>query len=1003
MKKLFLMLCALLMVAVVSAQTRTVSGTVVAAADNEPLVGATVVPVGGGSGTATDIDGKFHITVPGSVKEVKVSYVGMKTVTVPLANGMVVKLEVSDNRLDEVVVTGYGSGKKLGSLVGSVSVVNEEVFENTPSATFVDALQGQVSGLNIFSASGEPSSVPSSIRIRGVNSIEAGVTPLFILDGAPVSSSIFTTMNPSDIESVTVLKDAASVAIYGSRAANGVIVITSKKGKFGQKAKVTVRANYGFSQMVEDKIDMMNAKQYVQFRDMIGSLTGTNTVPASIRTLVEDYGVSTDWRKEMFDDNAPTYSVEAAVQGGSDNLSFYISLNHYNQEGIIAQSGMNRTSLRANLEAKVNDWFRVGFASNFGYSKYETNYFSDASSMRNNWNQPMAFARWMFPYQPTRYYDIDDNGDILWGDKADYMWIKGVFNPHWLASTRNFYKNKVTANVALNEVITPIKGLNLRAQQAVDAFDYRLDMSQVPQEDFITPMGTKAPASSLTGWNQQSFQRYYAFTYTNTAEYRFSVNDVHNISALLGQESIITKSNQFGLETTGQTDPRQLQLTNGTKVALADVSQSIEESVFNSFFATASYDYDGKYFVDATFRRDGSSKFAPDHRWANFWSAGVMWNAKAESFLQPYKWLDDLKLSLSYGTTGNSSIDNYMFYGLVNSGSTTYNGGGTLGIAQAPNYDLTWETVKSFDLGLQFGLFNRLNFDVDFYHKETVDMLMDIPYSFTTGFSSGYGNIGSMTNTGVDFDLQADIFKNRDWYVGARVNFNYNKNEITELFNGKQEYTLANYGMQLAVGHPYGELFYVPYLGVDPRDGKQLWLDINGNPTKEFNEERDARLLGKSYYAPWSGGWGIDVRWKDLSLRMDWAWAADKYMLNNELIFIQNSANGLSMNQTVKMLDMWMQPGDITDIPAYGEAIQFDSRFVEDASYMRMKNITLQYNLPKSLLKKIDLSNVAFHFTGRNLLTFTGYTGYDPEPERNLVLNAYPNTRQYEFGVEVTF
>lgn len=998
------MLCGLLMVAVVSAQTRTVSGTVVSAADNEPLIGATVVPVGGGSGTATDIDGKFHITVPGSVKEVKVSYVGMKTVTVPLTNGMVVKLEVSDNRLDEVVVTGYGTGKKLGSLVGSVSVVGDEVFENTPSATFVDALQGQVSGLNIFSSSGEPSAVPSTIRIRGVNSIEAGITPLFILDGAPVSSNIFTTMNPTDIESVTVLKDAASVAIYGSRAANGVIVITSKKGKFGQKARVTVRANYGFSQMVPDKIDMMNAKQYVQFRDMIGSITGTNTVSPTIRALVDDYGVSTDWRKEMFDSDAPTYSVEAAVQGGSETLSYYISLNHYDQEGIITQSGMNRTSLRANLEAKVNDWFRVSFNSNFGYSKWESNYFSDSSSLRNNWNQPMAFARWMFPYQPARYYDFDENDNIIWGDKADYMWIKGVvFNPHWLASTRNFYKNKVTANVALNETLTPIKGLTLRAQQAVDAYDYRMDYAQVPQDDFVTPMGVKAPASSLTGWNQQSFQRYYAFTYTNTAEYRFSVNDIHNISALLGQESIITKSNQFGVETDGQTDPRQLLLTNGTTVKMADISQHIEESVFNSFFATASYDYDGKYFVDATFRRDGSSKFAPDHRWANFWSAGVMWNAKGESFLQPVNWLDDLKLSFSYGTTGNSSIDNYMYYGLVGSGSNPYNGQGTLGISQAPNYNLTWETVKSLDLGLKFGLFNHLKFDVDFYHKKTVDMLMDIPYSATTGFTSGYGNIGSMTNTGIDFDLQADIFKNRDWYVGARVNFNYNKNEIKELFNGKQEYTLANYGMQLAVGHPYGELFYVPFMGVDPRDGKQMWLDIDGNLTKEFNEERDARLLGKSYYAPWSGGWGIDVRWKDLSLRCDWAWAADKYMLNNELIFIQNSANGLSMNQTTEMLNMWMKPGDVTDIPAYGEAIQFDSRFVEDASYMRLKNLTLQYNLPKAILNKIALSNVAFHFTGRNLLTFTGYTGYDPEPERNLVLNAYPNTRQYEFGIEVTF
>ena len=997
MKKFILLLFALLTVVSVSAQSRSIRGTVMSAADGEPLVGATVVPVGGGSGTATDLDGKFHLTVSNKVSQLTVSYIGMKPVTVPVQDNMTIRLEVSDTHLDEVVVTGYGTGKKLGSLVGSVSVVGEKVFENTPSSNFVDALQGQVSGLSIFSSSGEPSAVPNSIRIRGVNSIEAGNTPLFILDGAPVSSSIFTTLNPSDIESVTVLKDAASVAIYGSRAANGVIVITSKKGKYGEKAKVTLRANYGFSSMVEDKIDMMDSKQYIQFRDLINQ-----PVSNSVRELVDNYGISTDWRDVIFDNSAPTYSVEAAITGGGDNLSYYISLNHYDQEGIIAQSGMRRTSLRANLNAKVNDWFRIGFASNLGFSRWESNYFSD-NSMNNNWNNPMAMSRWMFPYQSDRYYEIDDNGQIHFGDKAQYLWTLGAFTPEYLASTRDFYRSRLTGNIVLNQTINPIQGLNIRAQQAVDAYDSRVNMIQKPQKDFITPMGHKAPASSLTGFNNQGFTRYYSFTYTNTAEYHFTVEDKHNITALLGQESIISKTNGFGVRTNGQTDQRLLMLTNGTTVAMSNISQSIIESTFNSFFFTGSYDFDNRYFFDITFRRDGSSKFAPDHRWSNFWSTGVMWNAKAEKFLQPYTWLDDLKVSLSYGTTGNSSIDDYMFYGVVGQGTNPYNGGATLGISQAPNYDLTWETVKAFDLGLKFGLFNRLNFDVDFYHKETCDMLMDIPYSFTTGFASGYGNIGSMKNVGVDVEFQADIFKNRDWYVGARVNFNYNKNEITELFNGQTEYTLANYGMQLAVGHPYGELYYVPYAGVDPRDGKQMWWDKDGNLTKVFNEERDSRLLGKGLYSPWTGGWGLDLRWKDISVRCDWAWAADKYMINNELFFVRNANMGTSNNQMVDMLNIWTKPGDITDIPAFGEEIEFDDRMVEDASYMRMKNLTVQYNLPRKLLNKIALQNVAFHFTGRNLLTFTGFTGYDPEPERNLVMNLYPNTRQYEFGLEVTF
>ena len=683
MKKFILLLFALLTVVSVSAQSRSIRGTVVSAADGEPLVGATVVPVGGGSGTATDLDGKFHLTVSNKVSQLTVSYIGMKPVTVPVQDNMTIRLEVSDTHLDEVVVTGYGTGKKLGSLVGSVSVVGEKVFENTPSSNFVDALQGQVSGLSIFSSSGEPSAVPNSIRIRGVNSIEAGNTPLFILDGAPVSSSIFTTLNPSDIESVTVLKDAASVAICGSRAANGVIVITSKKGKYGEKAKVTLRANYGFSSMVEDKIDMMDSKQYIQFRDLINQ-----PVSNSVRELVDNYGISTNWRDVIFDNSAPTYSVEAAITGGGDNLSYYISLNHYDQEGIIAQSGMRRTSLRANLNAKVNDWFRIGFASNLGFSRWESNYFSD-NSMNNNWNNPMAMSRWMFPYQSDRYYEIDDNGQIHFGDKAQYLWTLGAFTPEYLASTRDFYRSRLTGNIVLNQTINPIQGLNIRAQQAVDAYDSRVNMIQKPQKDFITPMGHKAPASSLTGFNNQGFTRYYSFTYTNTAEYHFTVEDKHNITALLGQESIISKTNGFGVRTNGQTDQRLLMLTNGTTVAMSNISQSIIESTFNSFFFTGSYDFDNRYFFDITFRRDGSSKFAPDHRWSNFWSTGVMWNAKAEKFLQPYTWLDDLKVSLSYGTTGNSSIDDYMFYGVVGQGKNPYNGGATLGISQAPNYDLT--------------------------------------------------------------------------------------------------------------------------------------------------------------------------------------------------------------------------------------------------------------------------------------------------------------------------
>lgn len=1001
MKKLFLFLTAVFCLAMSAYAQRTVTGTVVDAETDEPLVAATVLPIGGGTGTITDIDGNFSLNLPGSVKEIKFSYVGYATQTVAVSDKMNIAL-VPDNKLETVVVTGYGSGKKLGSVVGAVSVVGEEQFQNVPTATFVDALQGQVSGLSIYSASGDPSSIDNDIRLRGVNSITAGNTPLFILDGAPVSQNVFTTLNPSDIESVTVLKDAASVAIYGSRAANGVIVITSKKGKFGEKAKVSLRASYGWSQIASDNVDMMSAKQYVEYRDKIGQ-----PVSAEARQAAFDYGINTDWMDEVFDSHAPTYSLEGVVQGGSETMSYYLSLNHYDAEGIMPQSAMRRESLRLNLSARVAPWLRIGFQSNFGYTKYETNNESNSAygnSTPSIYN-PMMFARFAMPYDSPYYYTIGDDGRPVFGDRAEYLHFTDALTPQAVAKNRSVWSNRVTANMTLSEMITPINGLVIRAQQNVDAYDSRIDNKVYPTENFTTPMGDYYNwDGDNTGFAQQAFTRYYAFTYTNTAEYSFSVNDVHNITALVGQESIVAKSNAFGASASGYTDPRLMLLgTTGTSASYSNLSESVAQQTFNSFFFNASYDFDNKYFVEGTFRRDGSSKFAPGHRWSSFWSVGGKWNMKAESFLQPVTWLDDLQFHISYGTTGNSSIDNYMYFGTVEPTGGSYMGGAGLVIGNPANSDLTWETVKSFDVGFNFGFLNIFSGEIDFYHKKTCDMLMTIPWSYTTGYSAGFGNIGSMKNVGVDINLQADIIKTRDWYWALRANFNYNNNEITELFNGQDTFTVPNTGIQYAVGHSAGEHYTVLWAGVDPRDGQTMWYDKDGNLTKTYNEERDAVLTGKSAFAPYSGGFGTDLRWKNLSLRVDFAWAAKKYLINNDRAYIENNTNATQFNQMTSMMDVWTTPGQVTDIPKVGVPFQFDSHVIEDASFCRLKNLTFQYALPRNVLNKMRLENLSFHFTGRNLLTFTGFSGVDPEPESNLVRFYYPNTRQYEFGFDVTF
>ncbi|MDE6336130.1 MAG: TonB-dependent receptor [Muribaculaceae bacterium] len=1000
MRKLFSILMALMaFTCSIAAQNRTYHGIVVDADTKEPLIGVSILPLGGGVGTATDVDGKFTLTVPASVKQIKVTYVGMTPVTVNLADNMTVELKSETESLDDLVVMGYGSAKKAGSIVGSVSVVGSAQLENIPTATFIDALQGQVPGLNINSNSGDPSAT-QSVRIRGVNSLNAGITPLYVLDGAPIDETLFTNLNPNDIQNITILKDASAVAIYGSRAANGVIVITSKKGNLGEKPKVTLRANVGWSQMVEDGITMMNSDQYVHFRDLIGRPAPAGAVEAATK-----FGINTDWRKEMFNSSAPTYSLDGTVSGGGEKSQYYFSVNHYDQKGIITASGLRRETIRASIFSNATDWLRLGLQTNLGYTKWESN--SQISSDGIYLSNPMVFARAAMPYDSPRYYTIGSDGMPVYGDKAMWMHYTGTYNPYFITSFRDQNRTKVNANIVLSEQISPIPGLILKAQQALDAYDYRSDNVSLPYETIRTPMGDQLgqqPVGEVnTGWNSQGFERYVNFTYTNTAEYNFQIKDVNNFTILLGQESIITRDRSFGVGAEGLTDRKLTLLTNATTVSLANLSQSKVNTTFNSYFIKATYDYANRYFIEGTFRRDGSSKFTPRHRYANFFSTGAMWNAKNEKFLEDVDWLNEFQLRVSYGSTGNSSIEDYLYYGAVGEGSIYGpNNSASLGVSNPKNYDLTWETVYSFDVGTHFKIFDRATAEIDFYKKTTKNMLMGIPWSYTTGFSGGWSNVGSMTNTGVDVNASVDLIRNRDFYWGVRANFNYNKNKITELFNGRDRYVLEGYGYCYQIGHDAGEFYGVPYLGVDPLDGKQVWLDINDNPTKVFNEEADGRLLGKSYFAPWNGGFGTSLSWKGFGLSADFNWSAEKYMMNNDLYFLQNAALGNSWNQSVEMLNVWTKPGDVTKYPNASETIQFDSRQLEDASYLRMKTLTLTYRLPQAALNAIRLDNVVFHFTGRNLFTVTKFTGYDPEPQVNVYQFLYPNTRQFEFGVEVT-
>lgn len=985
--------CLFLSIGMAMAQTH-VSGIVTSSEDGEPVIGATVKVVGSQTaGTVTDIEGRFSLSVSKPGVELEFSSIGMVSKRVKASENMTVVLQVDSHTLEQVVITGYGSAKKLGSVVGSIASVDKKKLESIVTPNFTDALAGQVSGLSVLSGAGDPSQ-SATIRLRGINSIQSSSQPLFILDGAPIDAAFYATLNPADLESITVLKDAASTAIYGARAANGVIVLTSKQGKYSEQVSLSVRAQYGIAGPTSDGVEMMNSKQYVKFRDLIGQ-----PVSDEVRTLVDKYNINTNWRDEMIDNAAPTLDVNATMQGGGQTVNYYISFNHHKQDGLIEMSKMHRNTLNARINARLNRFFKIGFTTNLGVQRYSQNAEWGASGIYAA--NPLVFARKAMPFDTPYQYTIDENGKMIKGDRAIGLKYSGMVMPWWYNAHRNYYRNKLTLNTSVTETFTPLEGLTFQALQSINGLESMNHGSFSPYDAFVDGMGNKIDA--MKGNVSASTSRYYQFTLSHTAEWRKQFGD-HYVGILLGEETRIERSRGLSAYSEGQTDSRLLLLPHGTTVAPGDLGDSFSEEVANSLFANAEYNYKEKYYVTGSIRRDGSSKFAPGHRWGTFWSAGAKWDLKKEDFLKDVEWLNDLSLSVNYGTTGNDSgTGSYGYFGSYGVGGL-YNGESSLGIASMSNPDLTWETTAKWNVGLNFSIFDRAHFQVDFYRNKSTDMLMSIPYSMTTGFSSGIGNVAAMTNTGVEANVDVDILKTKDFYWSFKANVGYNKNEITELFQGRDEYVLANTGLKMAVGHAYGEFYQVRFAGVDPMTGAPLYYDKDGNKTKKFNEERDAVFLGKKRYAPWTGGFGTNFRYKNVSLIADFAWVAGKYMIINDDYFIANPQLATGWNQRVEMLNIWTTPGQITDIPGAKYDVQSTDQMLQNASFLRMKTLSIQYEFPKKWMQATRyIKGVKVFGIARNLFTITPFEGYDPEPDQNLVQFNYPNTRQFVFGAEISF
>lgn len=956
-----------------------VTGQIISADDNQPVIGVSIIEKGTTNGVITDVDGNYSIMVTKSPTSLQFSYIGMKTVEKEFtaATRFDLKMESSAEMVDEVVVVAYGVRKK-GTTTGSMSVVKDKIMEAVPTPSFDQALQGQASGLQVLSSSGEPGAV-ANFKIRGINSINAGTEPLFILDGVAVSSEDFSAINPSDIESVSVLKDASSTSIYGARAANGVIVITTKRGRVGDNGKIAVRAQYGVSSLAYGKWDVMNTTERLNYEEEIG----LRKAGSYDRELLERTNI--DWRDVVYNDAASFYSTEIQTSGATQGgFNYFISGNIFSQDGIAVGSSYDRYTFRANLEAKINNWFKVGSNATFAYEKI-----SEAQEGEYTTSTPISASRLMLPY----WNPYKEDGS--WASAADGSWTGSNVNPMEWQTTNWNDTNKWKVIATAFAELRPLPGLTLRTLGGIDFLDMRSNNETSP--DFVGNQGEGAIG--------RGFSRATNLTWTNTISYLFNIKDDHHFNVLLGQEAVDNQSDAFSVIGRGQTNSYLVNLSAATRADIPTDSRS--GSTYLSFFGRAEYNYLGKYFVDLSARRDASSRFGTNSRWANFWSVGTMWNAKAESFLENVSWLDNAQLLASIGTSGNSSIPDYDHLALV-AGGPIYGLEGQVLPGLAPyskgNEDLTWEKTTILNITMKLGFLNRFNLTAEFYNKYTSDMLMAVPVSVVGGYSTRWSNMGAMVNRGVDLDLNVNVLKFKDFLWTVSANASYNKNEIKELYEGRDEYELSTTGLFLKKGHSFGEFYTNRFAGVNPANGDALWYDKNGNLTNECLDE-DKVLVGKSYIAPWQGGFGTSLSWKGLTVSTQFSWVADRWMMNNDRYFNESNGTFVNYNQSKKMLyDRWKKPGDVATVPRYGIAAQLDSRFLEDASFLRWKNLMVSYTLPANLLAPLKVvENIRVYAQGQNLLTFTKFQGMDPESSMNIYAAQYPMSRQFSIGLEIGF
>ena len=982
MKTKFSVILILLMVLVVQisfAQNKNVSGTV-SDESGVPLPGATVIVSGTSNGVSTDFDGFYSLSVSEG-SSLEISYVGMTTQTVLIGSDSTynVTLQKDVSSLDEVILVAYGNSSKQ-KVSSSISTISSENIQQVPLGSFDQILQGQAPGVQVFSGSGQPGAA-ARVRIRGNGSINGSSAPIYIVDGIQITSGDFAALNANDFDSVSIYKDAAATAPFGSRGANGVILITTKKGNFNQKTSLTYKTQYGVSEVGDAPFEMMNSKEILEFQRLVNSGAGAGLTDAEIDELAQ---TNTNW-KDVFFRTGITQNHEIAITGGNETSRFYTSAGYFDQEGIAQRSNLQRFTLRTNFENKLNEKSKFGITSSLGFSK--SNFIDSENSV--TLQNPFAAVYLAQPYQSL----YDENGGFITGNgfvggnAYENLIVNGYDNQQVKIIAQGFFETELLKNVVFRT-------------------DLGIDYSQDNFIDFANPTTYYGTNSEPGGEGEYGESNNYnsRITATNKLGYSNVFNDKHSVDVSLFTEYYKQNYRSSSLRAYG-INPLLVGYVAGTTAGTPENElipsvggSKIVRGLFSAF-AIANYDYDSRYGISASIRRDASSKFSDKNQWANFYSVSARWNISNEDFMKDVSFVDNLKFRASYGTVGNqASVADYAAE--TKYGQLSYGGVNDIGVSTIGNPDLKWETSQQSNFGLDFDLFDyRISGSIEYYNIKTVDLFVDYTLSLTSGFSSLQSNAGSMRNAGFDIDLDIGIVDTDNFTLNLYGNLNYNKNEILDL---GQVSEFESGTSIIREGLPLGSHYVVGWAGVNPANGQPLYYDLDGNVTNQYSESNATANWG-SFNPEYTGGFGLKATLGGFDFSTLFTFADEYYRFNNQTFFQENH-NFSQFNLSTIMNTMWKQPGDITEIQSNLYPREFSSKDIEDASFTKWRNLTVGYTLPKKYADTIGFFN-SFRIYGQvqNLKTWTNFTGFDPEDDNNIAGYEYPMPTIYTFGLNIKF